>query len=129
MQEHSTLIFNSVNIATRPTRRERSCRDTGFLAADVEGIEGIRAVGAVFEQVFFALGKFLAGFVFAIAVAPSADSCRLDGEDKVFVVGAVEEGHEALLAGEALIDDRYFFLKSPVCQNLYSNLPYFTFYS
>ncbi len=31
-----------------------------FFTADVEGIESVGAVGAVFEQVFFALGKFLA---------------------------------------------------------------------
>ena len=30
-----------------------------FLAADVESIEGIGAIGAVFEQVFFGLGEFL----------------------------------------------------------------------
>ena len=37
-----------------------------FLGSDVEGIESVGAVGAVFEQVFFALGKFLAGLVFAV---------------------------------------------------------------
>lgn len=31
-----------------------------FLAADVESVEGIGAVGAVLEQVFFGLGEFLA---------------------------------------------------------------------
>ena len=30
-----------------------------FLAADVDGIEGIVAVGAVFEPVFFAFGELL----------------------------------------------------------------------
>ncbi len=39
----------------RPIRRGRSCRDKGFFATDVEGIE---RVGAVFEQVFFGLRKF-----------------------------------------------------------------------
>ena len=33
-----------------------------FLAADVERIEGICAVGAVFEEVFFRFGKFLSVF-------------------------------------------------------------------
>lgn len=36
-----------------------------FLCADEEGIEG---VGAVFEQVFFGLRKFLAEVVFAVIV-------------------------------------------------------------
>ena len=31
-----------------------------FLAADVEGIEGIGAVGAVFEEVFLGLGELFA---------------------------------------------------------------------
>ncbi len=42
----------------RPIRRGRSCRDKGFFATDVEGIERVGAVGAVFEQVFFGLRKF-----------------------------------------------------------------------
>lgn len=40
-----------------------------FLGTDVEGIESVEAVGAVFEQVFLGFGKFLAGFVLAEAVA------------------------------------------------------------
>ena len=36
-----------------------------FLAADVEGVEGIGAVGAVLEEVFFRLGLFLHGLVLA----------------------------------------------------------------
>lgn len=43
-----------------------------LLAADVEGIESVGAVGAVFEEVFFGLDKFLAGLVFVEAVASSA---------------------------------------------------------
>ena len=57
-----------------------------FLCADVEGIESVGAVGAVFEQVFFGLRKFLAGLVFAEAVAASTDPCRLYGENQVLVV-------------------------------------------
>ena len=45
-----------------------------FLGTDVEGIEGIGAVGAVFEEVFFGLGEFFAGLVFAEPVAASADT-------------------------------------------------------
>ena len=48
-----------------------------FLAADVECIESVGAVGAVFEEVFFRFGKFLAAFVFAEAVAAAAHAgCR-----------------------------------------------------
>ena len=34
-----------------------------FLCTDIEGIESVGAIGAVFEQVFFGLSKFLAGLV------------------------------------------------------------------
>ena len=51
-----------------------------FLASNVESIESIGAVGAVFEQVFFALGKFLARLILAETFAPAADHCRLNGE-------------------------------------------------
>lgn len=36
-----------------------------FLATDVESVEGIGAVCAVFEEVFFGLRKFLTAFVLA----------------------------------------------------------------
>ena len=40
-----------------------------FLAADIERVEGIGAVGSVFEKVFFGLGLLLHRLVFAEAVA------------------------------------------------------------
>ena len=64
-----------------------------FLAADVECIESVGAVGAVFEEVFFRFGKFLAAFVFAETVATAAYAGCLNGEDKVVVVLSVEEWH------------------------------------
>lgn len=45
-----------------------------LLAADVEGIESICAVGAVFEQVFLGLCELFAGLVLAEAVSASADT-------------------------------------------------------
>ena len=69
-----------------------------LLAADVEGVEGIGAVGAVFEKVFLGFGLLLHALVLAEAVASSLHSCGLDGEDEVIVVLAVEVRHEALLA-------------------------------
>ena len=80
-----------------------------FLAADIEGIEGIGAVGAVFEKVFFGLRLLLHTFVLAEAVAPSLHSCGLDGQDKVIVVLAVEVRHQALLPGKTLVDEKVFF--------------------
>ena len=74
-----------------------------FLVADAEGVE---CVGAVFEEIFFRFGELLARLVLAEAVASSAHSCRLDAKDKVEVVGAVEEWHEALFASEALVDEQ-----------------------
>lgn len=52
-----------------------------FLAGDVEGIEGIGAVGAVFEQVFFALGELFARLILAEAVATIGDTGGLNGKD------------------------------------------------
>ena len=80
--------------------------DREFLATDIEGVESVGAVGAVFVEVFFTLCELFARLVLAEAVAPSAHSCRLDGKDKVGVVGAVEEWHEALFANEALVDEQ-----------------------
>ena len=84
-----------------------------FLAADVECIERICAVGAVFEEVFFALGKFLAAFVLAKTVAAAAHAGCLNGEDKVVVILSVEERHKTLLAGKTLVDEQIFLLQLP----------------
>ena len=81
-----------------------------FLATDVECIESVCAVGAVFEEVFFTLGKFLAAFVLAKTVAAAADAGCLNGEDKVIVILSVEERHQALLAGKALVDEKIFLV-------------------
>ena len=83
-----------------------------LLAADIEGVEGIGAVGTVFEKVFFGLRLLLHGLVFAEAVASSLYSCGLDGEDKVIVVLAVEVRHKALLPGKALVDEKVFLIVS-----------------
>ena len=63
----------------------------------------------MFEEVL-RFGEFLARLVLAEAVAPSAHSCRLDGKDKVGVVAAVEERHEALFASEALVDKQILLI-------------------
>lgn len=81
-----------------------------FFTTDVESIESVCAVCAVFEQVFFALGKFLAAFVFSETVAAAAYAGCLNGEDKVVVVLTVEERHKALLAGKTLVDEKVFLI-------------------
>ena len=83
-----------------------------LFAADVEGVEGIGAVGTVFEKVFFGLRLLLHRLVLAEAVATSLHSCGLDCEDKVIVVLAVEVRHEALLSGKTLIDEKIFLIMS-----------------
>ena len=83
-----------------------------LLAADIEGIEGIGAVGTVFEKVFFGLRLLFHRLVFAEAVAPSLHSCGLDGEDKVIVVLAVEVRYQSLLPGKALVDEKIFLIVS-----------------
>ena len=52
----------------------------------------------------------LHGFVLAEAVATALHSGGLDGEDEVVVVLAVEVRHEALLAGETLVDEEIFLV-------------------
>ena len=81
-----------------------------LLAADIEGVEGIGAVGAVFEKVFLRFGLLLHALVLAEAVASALHSGGLDGEDEVIVVLAVEVRHEALLAGKALVDQQVLFI-------------------
>ena len=97
-QHHSTYRYTH-NIMYRES-----------LATDIEGVESVGIVGVVFEEVFFALGEFLAKLDLAEAVAPSADSCQLDGKDKVRVAGAVEEWYEALLVRKALVDEEIFLI-------------------
>ena len=75
-----------------------------LLAADIERVEGIGAVGMVFEKVLFGLRLLLHRFVLAEAVATSLHSCGLDGEDEVVVVLAVEVRHQALLPDKALVE-------------------------
>ena len=99
-----------------------------FFAADIEGVEGIGAVGTVFEKVFFGLRLLLHGLVFTEAVATSLHSCGLDGEDKVIVVLAVEVRHKALLPGKTLIDEKVFLIMAHRVAEVHVNdLPAATF--
>jgi len=77
-----------------------------LLAADVESIESIGAVGAMFEEVLLGFVIFLARLVLVEAVASALHSSRLDGEDKVIIVLTVEERHQGLLPGKTLVDEK-----------------------
>ena len=77
-----------------------------LLTTDVEGVESVGAIGAVFEEVLFGFVIFLARLVLAEAVASTLHSSRLDGEGKVIIVLAVEERHQALLPGKDLVDEK-----------------------
>ena len=81
-----------------------------LFAANIQGIKSVRAVGTVFEEVFFGLGKLLSGFVFVEAVAPVQYSSRLNGEDKIIVILTVEKRHESLLALESLVDEQILLI-------------------
>ena len=52
-----------------------------FGTADVEGIESVRAIGTVLEEVFLRFGEFLPTLVLAEAVSASADPSGLQSED------------------------------------------------
>ena len=52
-----------------------------LFTANIQCIKRICAVGAVLEEVFFTLGKFLAAFVLAETVAAAAYAGCLNGED------------------------------------------------
>ena len=75
--------------------------------ADVEGIEGVGAVGAVFEQEFLGLEEFFDGLVLAEAVASPVDFWGRDGRDEVGIVRAVEEGHELYIRPIGLVRALY----------------------
>ena len=81
-----------------------------LFAADVKSVESVRAICAVFEQVFFILSEFLATLIFAEAVAATHDARRLDGEDEVIIVLAVEHRHEPLFTGKALVDEQVLLI-------------------
>ena len=99
---------NKSNNARNIDRKRVTIRK--FFRSDVERIERVSAVGAVFEEVFFRFGKFFSAFVLAETVAAAAHAGCLNGEDKVVVILSVEERHKALLAGKALVDEKVFLI-------------------
>lgn len=82
-------------------RRKVILRELG--AADVEGIESVRAICAVLQEVFFCFGKFLSAFVLAEAVPATRNACRLECQDKIFIVLSVDERHEFPATGKGFV--------------------------
>ena len=81
-----------------------------LLTADIQRIESVGAVGTMLQQVLFGLRLFLHRLVLMEAVTSTFDTGRLDGENQVIVVLAVEEWHEALLASKALVDEQVLLI-------------------
>ena len=82
------MIMNLSNTHYRVVTRHDLLRE--LFAPDVQRVEGIRAVGAVLQQVLLILLKLLTALVFPEAVAPSLHACSLHRQDQVIIVLAVE---------------------------------------
>lgn len=82
----------------------RNSRFWELLAPNIEGIEGIRTVGAVLQEILLRLCQFFPTLVLAEAIATARHASRLDGKDKIIVVLTIEKRHQSLLASEALVD-------------------------
>lgn len=72
-------------------------------AADREGIESVRAIGAVLQEVFFRFGEFLSAFILSEAVPATRNTCRLKGKYQVFIVLPVDERHEFAATGKGFV--------------------------
>ena len=83
-----------------------------FLATDIEGVESVGAGGAVFEEVFFRFGEFLARLVLAEAVAPSAHSCRLDARIRPGLLLRLKRDIRRCLPAKPLTDELVLLVKT-----------------
>ena len=83
-----------------------------LLAADIQCIESIGTVGTMLQQVLFGLRLLLHRLVLMEAVASTFDTSRLNGQNEVIIVLAVEERHQALLASKALVDEQVLLIMS-----------------
>ena len=81
-----------------------------FLASDEQGIEGISAIGTVFEEILFRFSQLFASFVLVKAIASTSNPCSLNSENQVIVILAIKERHEALLPSESLVDEQVFLI-------------------
>ena len=64
----------------------------------------------MFEEVFFRFGEFFAALDFCKTVAAAGNFGRLESEDEVGVVGAVDERGQSLTSGESAVYEGIFFI-------------------
>ena len=57
----------------------RNSRFRELLAPDIEGVKGIRTVGAVLQEILLRLCQFFPTLVLAEAIATACHASRLDG--------------------------------------------------
>ena len=81
-----------------------------LLTADIQRIECVGAIGTMLQQVLFGFRLLLHRLVLMEAVASAFDTGRLDSEDEIIVILAVEERHKALLTSKALVDEQVLLI-------------------
>ena len=81
-----------------------------LFATDIQRIECICAVSTMLQQVLFGLRLLLHRLVLVEAVASTFDTGRLNGQNEVIIVLAVEERHQALLASKAPVDEQVLLI-------------------
>ena len=77
-----------------------------LFTADIQRIECVGAIGTMLQQVLFGFRLLLHRLVLMEAVASAFDTGRLDSEDEIIVILAVEERHQALFTRKALVDEQ-----------------------
>ena len=75
------VLLASERAPASPTSTASPLARASPFTTDIQRIEGICAVGAVFEEVFFALGKFFAAFVLAETVLAVAHVGCMNGSE------------------------------------------------
>jgi hypothetical protein len=57
-----------------------------FFTSDEQGIEGICAIGTVFEEIFFRLSQLLTSLVLVEVIEPTSSPSSLNSENQVIVI-------------------------------------------
>lgn len=87
---------------------ERALWELG--AADVEGIESVRAIGSVLQEVFLRSRQFLPSLVLTETVPASADPCGLQCQNKIFIVLLIDERYQFPATRKCLVDFEVFLM-------------------
>ena len=74
-----------------------------FRATNIQRIESVSAIGAVLQEVFLRFRKFLPSLIFVEAVPATTNACRLQCQDKIFIVLPVDERKVLLFLLYAII--------------------------